>query len=139
LSLAAFVRGHGKALESDLLKYGYELKDIGRSLSWGALSSFVANLDLDSSVSKELNHDLYSWNTTFKTNTILADIFDILALINANIVAIGSHQHTKQPQRYPRPYGQDTDDGAHYGKDAVPVSDLREMFANKRNNKNGRQ
>lgn len=126
-------------MEADLIKYGYELKDVGRSISWGALLSFVSNLGLDSAVSKELNPELYSWNTTFKTNTILADIFDILALINANIVAIGSHQHTKQPQKYPRPYGQDTDDGSHYGKDAVPVSDLREMFANKRKNKNGRQ
>ena len=138
MSLAAFVRDHGKALESDLLKYGYELKDIGRSLSWGALSSFVANLDLDSSVSKELNPDLYSWNTTFKTNTILADIFDILALINANIVAIGSHQHTKQPQKYPRPYGQNNNDGQHYGSDAVPISDLRELFAKKRKETHGR-
>ena len=125
-------------MEADLLKYGYELKDIGRSLSWGALSSFVSNLDLNSAVSKELDPELYGWSTTFKTNAILADIFDMLALINANIVAIGSHQHTKTPQKYPRPHGLDRDDGQHYGNDAVPISDLREMFASKRKNKNGR-
>ncbi len=125
-------------MESDLLKYGYELKDIGRSLSWGALSSFVSNLDLSSSVSKEINPDLHSWSTTFKTNTILADIFDILALINANIVAIGSHTHTKAPQKYPRPFGQDKNDGQHYGSEAVPISDLRELFANKRKDTHGR-
>lgn len=60
----------------------------------------------------------------------------MLALINANLVAIGSKRYTKNPKRYPRPFG---DDGnKHFGKGAVPVDKLRDMFAKKRK-KDGRK
>ena len=36
ISLAEFANEHYKALECDLMRCGYELKDVGRSLSWGA-------------------------------------------------------------------------------------------------------
>lgn len=82
-----------------------------------------------------MNPELHAWGTTFKTNAILADIYDMLAMINANIVAIGSREHTKTPKRYPRPYGKE--EGQHFGNGAVPVEDLKDMFAKKRK-ENGR-
>lgn len=69
------------------------------------------------------------------TNKILADIFDMLAMINANLVAIGSHKPTKKPKPYPRPKA---NEGNKYGKDAVPIEELRKLFAEKRKRrKNG--
>lgn len=118
------------------MKCGYELKDVGHSLTWGALHSFITHLGIDSAVSQDMNPDLHAWSTTFKTNVILADIYDVLALINANLVAIGSRQHTKTPPTYPRPFGKP--DGQHYGNDAVPLDDLRNMFVEKRKERNGR-
>ena len=85
------------------MKDGYEIKDVGHSLSWGALHSFISNIEPDSALSRELDPDTYKWNTTVKTNAILADIYDVLALINANLVAIGSRKQAKKP----KPYGFD--------------------------------
>lgn len=130
LGLAAFIEKHHKALEADLIKYGYEIKDVGHSLSWGALHSFISNIEPDSSLSRELNPDIYKWSTTLKTNTLLADIYDILALINSNLVAIGTHKQAKIPKPYPRP--SDKKDGKHIGDEAIPVTELKEMFVNKR-------
>ena len=121
---------HHKALESDLMKYGYELRDVGHSLSWGALHSFISNIEPDSALSRELAPDTYKWSTTTKTNAILADIYDMLALINANLVAIGSHKQTKTPPPYPRPGNKK--DGKHIGDEAIPASELKDMFVSKR-------
>lgn len=122
---------HPKALEGDLLKAGYELKDIGHSISWGALFSFVSRLETDSCLAAEMVPDIHSWSTRLKTNIILADIYDVLALINANIVAIGTHEKTKKPNFYKRPNSSD-DVGDRYGEGAVPVDELRRSFAEKR-------
>ena len=37
-----------------------------------------------------------AWATPLKTNSILADIADELAQINANLVALGSHKPAKK-------------------------------------------
>ena len=55
---------------------GYQLKDIGTTLSWGAVNSFLQNERVDSALMQELHPDFAGWGSTFKTNTILADIFD---------------------------------------------------------------
>lgn len=129
MSLAEILTDHGRAIEGDLLKNGYEIKDIGHSLSWGALYSFVSSLGPESNFAKELDPEMYAWNTRLKTNTILADIYDMLALINANIVAVGSHNRTKKPSFYPRP---SKNTGDHYGNEAIPAKDLRKLFAERR-------
>ncbi len=130
LSLAEFVEDHHKALDFDLMRCGYELKDVGRSISWGALHSFICNIGLDSAVGRELNPELHQWTSTLTTNKILADIYDMLAQINANLVAVGSHKAAKKPKTYPRPGGNGS--GDKYGSGAVPVAEMRKMFANKR-------
>lgn len=112
------------------MRCGYQIKDIGRSLSWGALRSFIENLGPDSAVAREIDPEVYEWSTRLKTNTILADIFDMLALINANLVAVGSHKASKKPKTYPRPKNGGTDQ--HYGSKPVSVRQLRAMFASKR-------
>lgn len=111
------------------MQCGYEVKDVGHSLSWGALLSFIENLGAESAVVRELDSDVYEWSTRLKTNMILADLYDMLAMINANLVAVGSHQRTKTPKPYPRPK---QDRGTKYGKEPVKIEELRKLFANKR-------
>lgn len=123
-----FAEEHHKALECDLLCKGYELKDVGRSLSWDALLSFISNLGPDSYVAKEVEPELHDWTTTFKTNKILADIYDVLAMINANLVALGTKKQAKKPKPYPRLKNK----GDKYGKDPVAPVQLRKMFVNMR-------
>lgn len=95
---------HRKAIEYDLLtRTGYSLDDVGRGLSWDSLAAFVAGLGEDSALMRDLHPDVAKWATRIKTNALLADIFDCLAQINANIVAIGSRKKQKKPKAYPRP------------------------------------
>ncbi len=117
------------------MRCGYEVGDIGRSLSWGALSSFLMHLESDSALVRELEPELYEWSSRLKTNMILADIFDMLAMINANLVAVGSHSQTKKPALYPRP--KQAPEGEHYGSKPVTSDELRSMCADKRRKRRG--
>lgn len=110
------------------MRYGHELRDVGCSLSWSALHSFISCLGPDSYVAKEIEPELYDWTTTFKTNKILADIYDMLALIQATLVAIGSKKQIKKPKPYPRL----KKDGKKIGNSPVAPVQLRNMFVNKR-------
>lgn len=62
---------------------------------------------------------------------MLADIYDLLAVINSNLVAIGSGKRQKQPKPYPRP-GQKQDNVKKFGKDAVTHDELVTFFEKKR-------
>ena len=134
VSLAAFVVKHDGAIEYDLLtKTGHELKDIGRTLSWGALASFVIYDGNDSALAKELDEENTLWATTLKSNGIMADIFDMLAQINANLVALGDGKAAKQPSPYPRPGMEEKRDNVkHFGKGALPRGEFRKWLDKKR-------
>lgn len=80
---------------------------------------------------RELNPDISAWSTTLKTNAILADIFDVLAMINANLNAIGSGKPAKKPKLYPRP-NQKNEGEQHFGAGALPRDELREWIKKKR-------
>ena len=72
------------------------------------------------------------WEKTQRTNEILADIYDLLQSINANLVAIGERKPAKKFTPYPRP-GRDKDKNKRrIGKGAMPINDLREWFRRKR-------
>lgn len=131
---------HSEAVEYDLLtKTGHELRDVGDTLSWGALASFVLQREAGSALARDIDGDLALWSTTTKTNGLLADIFDILAQINANIVAIGEHGKARTPAKYPRPGMTDepSDNERHIGKGAMERSKLRQWFDKKRRERNG--
>lgn len=131
---------HEGAIEYDLLtKTGHELKDIGQTLSWDALASFIFHGSESTALSRDLDEEGALWATTTKTNGILADIYDILAQINANLVAIGSHDKAKEAPRYPRPGMEEKrKDTRHYGKGAVTKTEFREWLERKREERNGR-
>ena len=121
-----FIEEHEKALNYDLMtRTGYQLDDLGGSLTWGALSSFIGNLRTDSALARDLGKST-GWEDTLKTNEILADIYDMLQVINANIVRLGRGKHRKI-KPYPRP-GQEEKTERKIGKGAMPLSKLREWI-----------
>ena len=131
IGLANFVAEHRGAVERDLLtETGHELKDVGSTLSWGALNSFLSHIKLGSAVGGELAPEMTEWSTTAKTNTILTDIYDQLSIINAQLRVIASHKRGPRPKPYKRP-GQ-KDDQQRIGKGALPLNKMREWIENKR-------
>ena len=118
-----------------LTKTGFTCDDIGGALSWGALLSFIKNVGPDSALGREIGNT-NGWETRIKTNAILADIYDLLQVINRNIVAAHSKKPVKEKIKpYPRP-GQD-ENKRKIGKGAMPVADLREWINKKRKKKGG--
>ena len=71
------------------------------------------------------------WSSQAKTNAILADIFDMLSQINANLVAVGSHKASKKTKPYPRPGDKEKRDKK-LGKNALPAAELDSWLAKKR-------
>ena len=109
---------------------GFTLDDIGRSLSWGALGAFLRRLDLTSETARELEPDLSVWAGTLKTNIILADIYDMLAMLNANLCAIGTGKRAQKPKGYSRPG--DRNNQKIGSKNALPPDQLEAWFEKKR-------
>ena len=68
------------------------------------------------------------WEHTLQTNIILADIYDILQAINANLCNFISHGKKKvKVKPYPRP-GRKDDNTRRFGKGALPPDKLREWI-----------
>lgn len=81
---------------------------------------------------RELNPELARWDTQLQTNTILADIYDMLAALNYNVLCMASKQKPQQPKPYPRPGKKEDEDKKKIGKGALPVAELKEWFEQKR-------
>ena len=82
---------------------------------------------------RELYPETAPWATTAKTNAILADIFDVLASINANLIAIATGKPAKHVNPYPRPGNkQKNEDEQHVGSGALPAGELRNWFKERR-------
>ena len=79
-----------------------------------------------------MNPDGYEWSQPIKTNTILADIYDILAMINANIVALASGKKTQAPELYPRPGQTKKKDNKRFGSGDLPFDELKEWIEKRR-------
>ena len=86
-------------------------------------------LDVDSETARELDPDLSAWAGTVKTNAILADIFDMLAMINANLCAMVTGKRAKKPKSYDRP---GDNKKQRIGKNALPPDELVAFFKRKR-------
>lgn len=106
---------------------GYTLNDVGGRLPWSALSSFIHNLQPDSALCREIG-GYAGWESTLKTNIILADVCDTLQAI---ALSLGGKKHKFKP--YPRPFDKDKQ-RKNIGKGAMPTVDsLRNWFKEKRN------
>jgi len=106
------------------------LSDVGGALSWSALKSFLTQIKLGSALGEELNPEITEWSTRKKTNEILADIFDVLQVINAQLRVIASHRPGRKPEPYKRP-GQDNGK-KRIGKGALPLDEMRKWIQSRR-------
>lgn len=117
-----------------ITKTHYQVEDVGGVLSWDALDAFVKNIGPTSALGRDLGYDLEGWDTITKTNTLLADIYDLLQLMNRNFVNANSKRRiTEKIKPYPRP-GRD-DKKQTIGKGALPKTDLLAWIENKRRGK----
>lgn len=125
-----YVARHYEAVEYDLLtKTGHQIDDIGGTLAWGAVASFLTQLSADSATVRDQNPDISRWATVTQTNTILADIYDALTAINNNLVRLG-HGKPEKPKPYPRP-GKKEKNSKHLGT-AMPRDQLHKWIEEKR-------
>lgn len=85
--------------------------------------------DVSGEIAKDIAPDIASWSGQIKTNAILADIYDLLAMINANICALGSGKKASRPKKYERPGDKDKQQ---IGKNALPPDELVAFFKRKR-------
>lgn len=108
-----------------MTRTNYQIDDVGGSLSWRAFGSFISNLRSDSALARDLGKST-GWEDTIQTNIMLADIYDLLQVINANLVTLAKGKH-KQIKPYPRP-GHKDENTKKIGKGAMPLSKLREWF-----------
>jgi hypothetical protein len=119
---------HREAVESDLMQTGYTLDDVGASLSWDALKSFLTYARPDSALFRQINPELADWSVTLKTNIILADIYDQLAVTNALLRTVITHKRSKPPEPYKRP-GKKKTETRHIGsKPLANVDEMREWI-----------
>lgn len=117
-----------------ITKTHYQVEDVGGVLSWDALDSFIKNIGPGSALARDLGYDLEGWDTRTKTNAILADIYDVLQLINRNIVASNSKKRiTEKITPYPRP-GREKKERA-LGRDGLPKNELLVWIEQKRRKK----
>lgn len=102
----------------------------------------MRNLDYKTETVQAINpeaKEIAFWDSSLKTNLILADIYDLLAVINSNLVAVGSRSRSKKTKPYPRPkqLEKNNTDVKHIGDGALPPDELRKWFEERRS-KNGR-
>lgn len=104
---------------------------MGGALRWSSLFSFIRNLGSDSALARDLGKRT-GWEDTLQTNALLADIYDMLQVINANLVGLASGGKVKKKIKpYPRP-GKD-DDKKRIGKKAMPATELLDWIKEKQN------
>ena len=105
-----------------MTRTNYQLEDVGGVLSWDSLQSFITHLGSDSALARDLGKQT-GWETTLQTNAMLADIYDLLQVINSNICG-GKKKHIKP---YPRP-NRKAENTKRIGKGAMPYNKLREWI-----------
>ena len=112
----------------------YQLEDVGGALSWSSLVSFIKHLGGDSALARDLDKST-GWENTQKTNEILADIYDMLQVINANLVAFASGGHKKTKIKpYPRPGREEDNNERKLGSGGLKLEELREWIRRRREN-----
>lgn len=106
------------------MKRGYTLDDVGGVLSWDALGDFIAKTEPGSALSYDLDPERAQWATVDGTNRILADIYDLLAVMNRTLAMMATKKKQKKPEPYPRP-GQKKKEKRHIGTASIPLADVK--------------
>ena len=108
---------------------GRELSDLGRSMTWNALRSFVEHLPKASALSRDLNPDSAEWFGTEKVQTMLADLIDAVNALRYEEGCAHTPKGKKRPRKpepYPRPWARKR--GRVIGHDPIPIKDFDEWW-----------
>lgn len=107
---------------------GYTIDDLGDRLGWEVFNDFLTNLGTQSALAKQVTPETSVWGSREKTNSILADIYDVLSAINYSLVKMGGGK-PKKPTPYPRINDKNK---KHYGnkKSSLPVNQMRDWVKN---------
>lgn len=107
----------------------YTLHDVGRALSWGALSHFVQYLPRTSALSRDLQPmtDEELWASGNATAAILADIYDALNQLNTNVCNHWAGKSASRVTPYKRPWDHQTATRV-LGNDPIPVQDFEDWW-----------
>lgn len=109
-----------------MTRAGATLDDVPCRISWRALGNFIRNLDVRSAYVRELDPDLCRWVAPESLRPMLADMYDLMAALNRNVVAANSKHRPRKPKPYPRPGKRDK--GTVIGKDPIPIKDFDEWW-----------
>jgi len=133
ISLARIVQKHEAALDYDLQTRAG--RTLGEYLDMGAagkvaLCHFVRYLDADSTTAREAGGlDAQEWSTTFKTNAVLADLYDAVSWLTYVTIAKDSKTKPKKPKPYPRPWLKG--EVQKFGKAPVKISEFWDWWKSK--------
>lgn len=98
---------HQQALEYDLMvRTHFTLDDLGRSLSWRALFSFISGLDKTSLLWQQMHQDRQDealWESPAVLPQLVALLVDELRSMQYIYIASHSKHAVKQPEPIPRP------------------------------------
>lgn len=119
---------HREAINHDLIKSGFSLNDVGGVLSWDALGDFISKTEPDSALARDLDPETAKWGTQIKTNELLADLYDLIAVFRAEVAGMISGKRPKKPTVYKRPH---KDEKKKVGRGALPKDDLRKWINSK--------
>ena len=106
------------------MKRGYTLDDVGGVLSWDALGDFISKTEPGSALSYDLDPERSDLATTDSTNTLLADIYDLLAVMNRSLAILVTQRRQPKPKPYKRP-GKDKTEKKHIGTASIPLADVK--------------
>lgn len=101
------------------------LDDVPARLSWRALGVFVRRLDATSAYVREVAPDTAPWLGTERIQSMLADLFDAVVMLDWHLVCANTPKgktRPKRPKPYPRPWARDEE--TVIGREAIPIKDF---------------
>jgi len=123
-----FVEEHRKAVNHDLIKCGLTLESIGGVLDWDSLGDFISKTEPDSALARDIDPEVSKWSMNVKTNEILADLYDLIAMFRYEVTAMLSGKKPKKPRFYERPNNKEK---KRIGKGSLPVPEMRKWIHKK--------
>lgn len=132
--LCQLIEEHGAALEYDLLTMtGYQLRDVGGALSWGALLHFAMHLPRTSALSRELVPlaDEERWTDGTLVAPLVADLIDAVNAVGSALMAKGTGRMPRHVRPYPRPWADDGTVTIGGADSAIPIADFEEWWDSK--------
>lgn len=136
ISLLLIVARYSLALEYDLMtKTAYTLDDLGRSLTWRALFSFVCGLDKTSLLWQQMNGDKKEealWEKQALIPQLLALLIDEVRNMQYIYASSHSKKPIKQPEPIPRPHIKKNSDTKHYGSKPVTKQQFEKFWSTRK-------